>query len=127
MGGIHRGMQGNRTGIGAPWCGGVSMTPTEMEYLLSCGANPLELSIAKWADIVNGVGEDALDTNCALCATFRNYLCVRECTKCPVSIQTGDGLCKGTPYMDYFEDPTIENALAEMHFLQSLRHQEGRK
>jgi len=108
------------------------MTPKEIKYLLSCGSNPLELSISKWADIYNGVGKDAMNLNCALCISYRNYHIndERSCIHCPVMIKTGKAFCKGTPYDEYAysaykcwdeEIELKEIALIEMQFLQSLR------
>lgn len=57
------------------------------------GEDPLELSIEKWEDIVEGVGfEDGID-NCALCEKYREY----ECAGCPID-DSGNWGCEGTPY-----------------------------
>lgn len=42
----------------------------------------VECSVAKWAAIVAGHGEDRMDTNCALCNTYRRVGVY--CDECPL-------------------------------------------
>jgi hypothetical protein len=51
-------------------------------------------SIAKWESIAEGVGADAGDENCPLCAKFFDD----NCYGCPVAVAAGRPNCKGTPY-----------------------------
>lgn len=107
------------------------MTPEECRYLLECGGNPLELSIAKWADIVNGSGIDMGSDNCALCLNAEI-----TCEKCKVMVFTGKSECCSTPYGEWYShvmahrdrsyfhtgcDRCREIAIKELRFLESLR------
>lgn len=87
------------------------MTPEEVEYLMSCGGNPLELSISKWADIVNGVGTDDGRDSCGLCIAasvlakvshfelFQGTIYFHSlCDFCLIEKVTGQRYCGGTPY-----------------------------
>jgi len=85
--------------------------------------NALELSIAKWRFIVgameagNTVVSCGGSRTCALCrrALFR-------CCDCPVVVRGGsEESCLDTPYTAFEADPTLENAQAELEFLESLR------
>lgn len=81
---------------------------------LEAGEDPLELSIQKWQDIVDGKGTNDLGKNCALCEVND------ECNSC-IIYQTLEKRCAQTPYHDYILDPTKENAMKELEFLKSLR------
>lgn len=89
------------------------MKRKEMLARLAKGEDPLELSIEKWQDIVDGKGRDYGITNCALCAT--HFLC----DNCPVED------CYDTPYHDYEKATSTkarkEAAKKELEFLESLR------
>jgi len=103
------------------------MNRTEMLERLERGEDPLELSIQKWEDIVNGVGEDEGRYNCALCYVYYD----KDCKGCPVKERTGHDSCDGTPYRAWGRcrrehlmekgNPCREIALQELDFLKSLR------
>jgi len=89
----------------------------------------IQASIAKWRAIADWHTEhpeqDALVQNfksysCALCHLYLIDGPSEECYQCPVMIATGWEQCKGTPFMDYYDDPCADNALAEMAFLTEL-------
>lgn len=80
---------------------------------LKAGEDPLELSIQKWQDIVDGKGEDDGSENCALCEVY-------DCSNCIIT-KEWETRCSRTPYAEYKTYPTRENALKELVFLQSLR------
>jgi len=91
----------------------------EMLRRLDDGEDPLEVSIQKWEDIVNGTGHDLHASNCALCHTHPS------CIGCPIKELTGQEECEGTPYYKYhtaygFTDKQ-EAAKEELEFLKSLR------
>ena len=94
------------------------MNRKDMLKRLEAGEDPLELSIEKWRDIVDGKGCDYGSNNCALCEI------VDHCYSCPVNVVT-EQECYGTPYYEYVYAPTEEikkeAALAELKFLLSLR------
>lgn len=93
------------------------MDRMEMLERLGKDEDPLELSIEKWQDIVNGKGKDFGTDNCALCEVY-------ECHECPVDKITGKG-CGSTPFSDYqnamTEEDFVKAAKAEVEFLKSLR------
>jgi len=60
------------------------MEVDEMLQLLYNGADPLEVSIQKWEDIVAGTGKDEVSANCALCESY-------TCENCPAG--DGDTCC----------------------------------
>lgn len=110
------------------------MNQDEVLYLLQQGGNPLELSIAKWADIVNNVGTDQKCDNCALC------LVTHDCTNCVIAEgHHARRHCHITPYVAWITHQQREHAitdsmrvkcadcralaLAELDFLKSLRDQ----
>lgn len=75
------------------------MTPKEMEERLDAGEDPLELSIEKWKDIVEGKGFDKGRHNCALCFLYEG----EGCKHCPISEHVGCPGCDNTPYSDLGE------------------------
>ena len=87
---------------------------------LAKGEDPLELSIEKWQDIVDGKGRDYSTKNCALCEVSKLV-----CGGCLVfkSNHYYWG-CDWTPYRDYQEARTKEGrkeaAKKEVEFLESL-------
>lgn len=91
------------------------MDRKEMLERLARGDPALEVSIQKWQDIVDGVGEDMGAANCALCevAGF-------TCLNCKI-YQKMRYTCRKTPYMRHMENPSKKNAQAELDFLKSLR------
>ncbi len=95
------------------------MDRTEMLKRLGKGEDPLELSIEKWQDIVDGKGENNGGVNCALCE-LHLFL---DCKGCPIFLKTGLTSCGGTPYT-WFIHPSKEAAIAELEFLKSLRKKE---
>jgi len=115
------------------------MKREDMERRLEEGEDPLELSIEKWKDIINGDGYDHGSGNCALCSVYYNG--PTNCENCPVCIATGHSNCEETPYDNYEDslggDPVTINearridakrarnmlkvAKKELEFLKSLR------
>ena len=93
------------------------MNRKEMLARLKKGEDPLELSIEKWQDIVDGKGSDYGHLDCALCETH-------ECSECPI------GDCVGTPYDAYWQATSTKQrkkaAKAELEFLKSLRPKEAK-
>jgi len=105
------------------------MDRKEMLKRLEKGEDPLELSIEKWQDIVDGKdkGKEHGLRNCALCEKY----CDTACKGCPISAKTSRRLCYETPYME-FSEAISENqpqkvlkriAKKEVKFLKSLRKQ----
>jgi hypothetical protein len=100
----------------------------------------LEGSIAKWAAIVGGTGEDNGVDNCPLCDLFINGDDDdSDCEGCPVALKVKERGCYGTPYTDWashqrkgyemmpWKAATLYEkglARAELEFLKSLRPQE---
>lgn len=109
----------------------------------------LQSSIAKWENIVNGIGVDRGASNCALCEAFsENYGPPGDgdddygdegCIGCPVSAKTGRPDCMRTPYIKWveyisdsgrsvhcnegasvFDETSRGMAQAELDFLKSL-------
>jgi hypothetical protein len=107
------------------------MNREEMLKKLVFGINPLEVSIEKWQDIVDGKGEFLGRTNCALCERFYHAgFFISNCNTCPVRLRTGESFCAGTPLEDYeaytdFLFPSEQElkrlAQLELDFLKSLR------
>ncbi len=97
------------------------MNRTQMLERLKNGEDPLELSIQKWQDIVDGTGIDDMSNNCALCEVMAQIESGNECDPCPVCRFTTQAQCDGTPYIEYRACPSKENAQAEVDFLKSLR------
>lgn len=54
-------------------------------------------SIAKWEAIAAGHGEERGTENCPLCAKFYRF----SCRGCPVSCETGEAYCNGSPYDEW--------------------------
>ena len=100
---------------------GGKMTREEMLKRLKKGEDPLELSIQKWQDIVDGKGKDEKAANCALCRVYcrTSYCQISRNEKCPV------GNCSSTPYINYAnasnEEDKLKYAKEELLFLKSLR------
>lgn len=95
------------------------MNRKQMLARLKKGEDPLELSIEKWQDIVDGKGRDYGYKNCALCETYF------ECKGCPIDTGRQPFGCWGTPYDNYqYANSTRarrEAASKELEFLKSLR------
>jgi len=100
------------------------MNRAEMLRRLKAGEDPLELSIEKWQDIVDGKGRNSGAKNCALCEAL-------HCGKCSVSDKTGLPSCEGTPYMEFVlcstKSERLRCAKEELEFLKSLRKKEEMK
>ena len=105
------------------------MKEKEMIERLDAGEDPLELSIEKWQDIVDGTGKCDGIYNCALCEKY-----VKDfspyCKGCPVKEKTHKQFCQGTPYAKYSNEldkykhdtTTLQTfAKEELAFLKSLR------
>ena len=98
---------------------------------------PLEGSIKKWEDIVEGSGEDESTENCPLCEEYIDL--DLKCEGCPVSNYTGYTFCGESPYAAWdthlteFHGKVLpfgkvkgcktcdDLAQAELDFLKSLR------
>jgi len=111
------------------------MTRKEMIKRLLKGEDPLDLSIEKWADLVEHLNkitnlkeyDERLEKgqyNCALCELYLK----NKCVKCPVKIATGFTECRKTPYHRFWcawEIKDLEGmreaAMAELEFLKSLK------
>jgi len=97
------------------------MEREDMLERLKAGEDPLDLSIEKWQDIINGEGRDGAGANCALCETID-----MGCKGCVVNEDTGNG-CHGTPYDRYRSHTTktsvkrMEAAKAELEYLNGLK------
>ena len=97
------------------------MTREEMLEGLKRGEEPLELSIQKWQDIVDGKGQDFGYDNCALCEVYRPFSI--GCSRCVIGKN-----CLYTPYLEYRnalleknENRQKKYAKKELEFLKSLR------
>lgn len=85
----------------------------------------MNASIAKWQAIVNWHALDADNprpdgvgwVSCALCQL---YLHGAACADCPVYDHTGYPYCQQTPFEAYSDDPSLENAQAELDFLKQV-------
>ena len=103
------------------------MNTEEMLKRLQAGESPLEVSIQKWKDIVEGIGIDLAQQNCALCQIYYKYQHCDPCAGCPVELRSGKPKCINTPYSKYVEAKgknSIEEkmyAQQELDFLISLR------
>jgi hypothetical protein len=109
------------------------MNRGEMLARLEAGEDPLELSIEKWQNIVDGTAVDDGAFNCALCEKYyrerHGFSSALFCTKCPVQLKTKRPFCNQTPYRDYVyaidagktTQEQHEAAVAELAFLKSLR------
>ncbi len=94
---------------------------TDKEAMLHC--------IKKWETIVEILKDrdipqtEISDINsCALCQLyFEND----ECKGCPISTETGEGRCKGTPYNTYSHKKTAVNAQSQVDFLKSVAKKNG--
>ena len=99
-----------------------TMNRKEMLDRLKAGEDPLELSIEKWQDIVDGTGKNYSERNCALCKINDS------CESCLVQKSTAHCHCTRTPYYDYQDASNTqqrrEAAKAELEFLKSLRKKE---
>ncbi len=91
------------------------MNRQEMLNRLRAGEKPLEISIQKWQDIVDGTGINEAANNCALCEIQDE-----GCEGCIIFAVYGYG-CSYTPYGKYSSNKTKANAQAELDFLKSLR------
>jgi hypothetical protein len=86
---------------------------------LKSGQDPLEVSIKKWQDIVDGKAACQGAEDCALCKTYQKD---DGCDCCPVKAKTGLDYCWGTPvtsFSTYYTE--AEKNKAELNFLISLR------
>ncbi len=91
-------------------------------------ARAYEISINKWNAIMqvlvdqptHFVRDGGLST-CGLCHMFID----RECNGCPVKARTGHKACKGSPYDEWYDDRTYENAKKERDFLIQLAQEAG--
>ena len=64
----------------------------------------LEGSIQKWQDIADRKIADEGSDNCPLCKVFLNSKPDEfGCTGCPVAQDTGEMVCRGTPYYAWLD------------------------
>lgn len=108
------------------------MNYDEMVERLDAGEDPLEVSILKWKDIVEGKGTNEYDDNCALCHVYLTS--DMDCGDCPILVRTGKN-CSQLSYMDFVNHVdtcpictperycpvAINLAEGELRFLESLR------
>lgn len=87
------------------------MDHSEMIKQLQEGADPLDLSIKKWEDILNNNSEDMGDMNCALCYTNKN------CYTCPIWKATKEKYCADTPYYEWL----IHQKTKHVHILGRIK------
>ena len=100
----------------------------------------LQGSIKKWTLIVDAfvraeeTGEDPVYweggvSDCPLCALFHNARTPvwSRCVGCPISADTGEPYCQGTPYTDWdnsdlwrYDRETTDNAQAMLDYLVDL-------
>lgn len=87
----------------------------------------LELSIHKWQLVAEALAEALADSQypylkwcfgCESCALCWRYEYDPVCDGCPVKERTGQPSCVKSPYTD---TPDLDNAQAEVAFLESLR------
>lgn len=112
------------------------MNHNEMRERLRNNEDPLEVSILKWIEIMNGDAREIGQSNCALC--YIHWVRDGNCTDCVVFKATGLPGCAGTPYLDVshlihtttkqrlstpiFKKELRRLALKEVEFLESLRN-----
>ena len=103
------------------------MNRAEMLRRLKMGEDPLEVSIQKWQDIVDGKGIEEYRDNCALCEVHRTSWEEElkqsdsvACGKCPVKLKTGKPFCRKSPWT---ETASVSKSSAKLvlDFLKSLR------
>lgn len=108
---------------------------TKYAYILRgrSDASSLEGAIEKWQFIVDWLldnpGKTLLDDasrTCELCHEYGTYSNLSDgkrwaCNGCPVANFTGYADCRGTPYDLYHDNPSLDNAMLELEFLQALR------
>ena len=104
------------------------MNKYEVTRRLDMGDDPLELSIEKWKDILDGTGTDEETNNCALCITHST-----TCHSCPVYKKTKLSGCNGSPFSVWHNHKRLCDkgtttcsecrriAQDELKFLKSLR------
>lgn len=97
------------------------MTKEEMLKALEEGQDPLAVSIRKWEDIVDEMGIDMHQENCALCHVFLGEE-PNHCKKCPVSIESKAPFCYNTPYMSFLDGgQDIEDAIEILLYLENIQ------
>ena len=89
----------------------------------------LKGSIKKWKGIVAGTMRDQGSDNCPLCKVFL-YSSYHDCVGCPVSVDTGEDMCRESPYIAWdniagYSCKAVTNAdkkaaQAELNYLISL-------
>jgi len=103
------------------------MNRKEMLKKLRHGEDPLEVTIQKWQDIVDGKGIDEYRDNCALCEVHRQSWEEERkqstsvaCGKCPVKLKTGQPFCRKSPWTQTVST-SKSSAKLVLDFLKSLR------
>jgi len=82
----------------------------------------LKGSIAKWETVRETLKQEGV-TDCPLCQLFYN----NGCKGCPVSKKTRQINCCGTPFKEFYKDPSVARAQAELDFLKSLLPKDAAK
>jgi len=85
----------------------------------------IEISIAKWIAVKQFILDGASFnegglSSCGLCMLHYNGLTERDedvCMTCPIYNITDLPLCEGTPYTEFWENRTAQNAQKEIDFL----------
>ena len=82
----------------------------------------LEQAIKKWQTIVEAAQEEHFieEYGASTCACCAKYLDRHSCVGCPIYEDTGRSSCLGTPYENYNHRHSLENACAELEYLQNL-------
>jgi len=105
------------------------MEREEMFERLEAGEHPIDLSIRKWEDIVDGVGKDEGGGNCALCQKYDCYdndyekydVIEMDVSPCPLW-KYGVG-CENnsSPWMNYHRCKVKRNAVLMLEALERVK------
>ncbi|RJP54171.1 MAG: hypothetical protein C4583_03310 [Anaerolineaceae bacterium] len=88
-----------------------------MMHMTPLAERALSQSIEKWEAVASGAARHGA---CPLCAEFRRD--GAECVGCPVYEKTGLVRCFGTPFDQFLENETPENARTFADWLKTLRN-----
>ena len=75
-------------------------------------------TLKKWENIINGGDEG----ECEYCVAFNRFM---GCFNCPILSDTGVHGCNNTPYYEWADDPTTENAWIEYTYLELVAYSQG--
>lgn len=76
-------------------------------------------AIERWEKIVEDVGHYEI-TKCPLCLLFSDKPCSCNEHLCPIALCVKDSVCENTPFIEFRDDHTPANALAELNFLRKV-------